>query len=76
MFMYNLKTRKPESLNGFDNVLIKDRCGYYYVCCPYIKNNKWVFEEACGERYAYWDEDEVVAWISIKELDSLVKVID
>ena len=29
------------------------------------------FEEASGEQYCYWEDDEILGWMPLKELDNI-----
>ena len=29
------------------------------------------FEEASGEQYSYWEDDEILGWMPLKELDNI-----
>lgn len=81
IMFYNLATRKPEP---GQQVLIKCKDKPYgpapipYYVCNALKdeNDKFRFEEAGGEQYSYYTEDEVEGWLGIQEFDSLVKVIE
>lgn len=43
---------------------------FYYVVCPYQNtDNKWVFEEAVGEQYAHWTEEEIEGWCSLNDIE-------
>lgn len=64
---------KPEQL-----VLIKikvreyDDINYYVVRYTKEYHNNFRFEEASGEQYAYWSDDEILGWMPLEELDSIV----
>jgi hypothetical protein len=65
------KYPEPEEL-----ILIKlkedewDNVNYYVV--RYTRYREFFrFEEASGERYCYWEDDEILGWMPLKELDSI-----
>jgi hypothetical protein len=65
------KYPEPEEL-----ILIKlkedewDDVNYYVV--RYTRYHEFFrFEEASGERYCYWEDDEILGWMPLKELDSI-----
>lgn len=77
MFMYNIKTRKPE--DG-ELVLVKIKSPYsellpftYQAVRARCYNNNIVIFESDVWGYR---EDEIESWISLDEFDSLVKIID
>jgi len=65
------KYPKPEQI-----ILIKikpnEECVNYYVV-RYTKgyHGQFRFEEASGEQYAYWTDDEILGWMPIEELDNI-----
>ena len=66
------KYPEPEELiliklkeNEWDNVnyyVVKYTCGY---------RDFFRFEEARGEQYTYWEDDEILGWMPLKELDNI-----
>ena len=66
------KYPEPEELiliklkeNEWDNVnyyVVKYTCGYH---------ESFLFEEASGEQYSYWEDDEILGWMPLKELDNI-----
>lgn len=54
-------------------VLIKTKEGWlpYYVCryYAYYLDKTSYFEEAGGENYAIWKEDEVQGWIPVEDIE-------
>lgn len=43
----------------------------YYVVRYTCYREFFRFEEASGERYCYWGDDEILGWMPLKELDSI-----
>jgi hypothetical protein len=52
--------------NEWDNV------NYYVVKYTRGYREFFRFEEASGEQYAYWEDDEILGWMPLKELDSIL----
>lgn len=77
MFMYNIKTRKPE--DG-ELVLVKIKnphsnrfpFTYQVVCVRWRNENIVLFVSGMS----VYGEDSIESWISLDEFDSLVKIID
>lgn len=76
---YTLEELEPTE---YVYILIKDKdrpiincktgetSAFYYVVCPYKNtDNKWVFEEASGEHYSYWTEEEIEGWCSLNDIE-------
>lgn len=75
---YTLKEKEPIDEK---EILIKwkrkriDDLPSYYIVAPYTyideENNTkhWKFEEAGGEQYTYWDEEDVIGWCSVREIE-------
>ena len=66
------KYPEPEEL-----ILIKlkenewDNVNYYVVKYTRDQNEFFRFEEASGEQYSYWEDDEILGWMPLKELDNI-----
>lgn len=66
------KYPKPEQI-----ILIKikpsefDDVNYYVVRYTKKYHDQFRFEEAGGEQYSYWEEDEILGWMPIEELDNI-----
>ena len=66
------KYPEPEEL-----ILIKlkenewDNVNYYVVKYTRDYNEFFRFEEASGEQYSYWEDDEILGWMPLKELDNI-----
>ena len=41
----------------------------YYVLARSEYDLSGVYREASGEQYSSWDEDEIIAWVTLDELD-------
>lgn len=41
----------------------------YYIVNAGFFNGHWEFEEAGGERYTYWEENEIEGWTSLSEIE-------
>ena len=69
MRWYTLKEKSPK-LGTI--IFIKSKPGIfptYYVVNAGFFNGHWEFEEAVGEHYAYWNEDEIEGWTSLSEIE-------
>ena len=66
------KYPEPEEL-----ILIKlkenewNNVNYYVVKYTSGLHEFFRFEEASGEQYSYWEDDEILGWMPLKELDSI-----
>ena len=74
---FTLLTKKhpdPEQI-----ILIKIKPNQYeninYYVVKYTNDNgihfNFRFEEAGGEQYTYWEDDEVLGWMPLEELDTI-----
>lgn len=66
------KYPEPEELilikikeNGWNDV------NYYVVKYTCSYHEFFRFEEASGEHYTYWEDDEILGWMPLKELDNI-----
>ena len=74
MKWFTLKEKPPES--GM-TILIKSIKGIfpkYYVVNAYLYLDRtskecWEFEEAGGEQYSCWEENEIEGWTSFSEIE-------
>ena len=70
MKFININERKPKQ---GQIVLIKTKEGWlpYYVCRYYehYLDKASYFEEAGGENYATWEEDEIQGWTPIEDIE-------
>ena len=60
-----------------EEVLIRykefDDIGYYVcvLCYKYSNDDTLIFKEACGERYRYWNVEDVKGWMYVSELNNI-----
>lgn len=69
MKWFTLKEKQPKDE---EIIFIKSKEGipkYYIVTAKYWLNNRIKFEEAAGEHFYYWDEDEIEGWTSLSEIE-------
>jgi len=77
---YTLKEKEP---NDCSYVLIKSKqrpiinrktgetSPFYYVVIPYKnQQGKWTFEEAAGEQWSTWSEDEILGWCPLQAIEN------
>ena len=53
---------KENEWNNVNYYVVKYTCGY---------NDFFRFEEASGEQYSYWEDNEILGWMPLKELDNI-----
>ena len=54
---------KENEWNNVNYYVVKYTCGFHKF---------FRFEEASGEQYSYWEDDEILGWMPLKELDSIL----
>lgn len=59
LILIKLKENEWDNLNYY---VVKYTCGY---------SDFFRFEEASGEQYTYWEDDEILGWMPLKELDNI-----
>ena len=59
LILIKLKENEWVNVNYY---VVKYTCGY---------NDFFRFEEAAGEEYSYWEDDEILGWMPLKELDNI-----
>lgn len=77
---YTLKEKEP---NEYSLILIKDKhrpiinrktgetSPFYYVVTPYKnRQREWEFEEAAGEQFSTWSEDEILGWCPLQIIEN------
>lgn len=55
---------KPDKYNELTYYVVKYTNSYQI-------HNSFRFQEAGGEEYSYWDEDEILGWMPLEELDTI-----
>jgi hypothetical protein len=70
MKWFTLKEKQPKDE---EIIFIKSKEGispkYYIVTTKYYLDNHIEFEEAGGEQFSCWDENEIEGWTSLSEIE-------